>query len=108
MSSSSLDVNEIQIQLTNETNALLVLSTYLDEELDLGANVDQIQVGVEAEDVDAAAGAPGVEYDGVLLTPGGGGGAVQGPGPPGRGSRRGGGGGGGRSRHEEEDEGDER
>lgn len=69
---------------------------YLDEELDLGANVDEIQVGVEAEDVDAAAGAPGVEDDCVPVGPGG-------PGPPGdaRGA-------GGRARHEEEDEGDER
>jgi len=69
---------------------------YLDEELDLGANVDEIQVRVEAEDVDAAAGAPGVEDDGVLVSP-------RGPGPPGdtRGA-------GGRARHEEEDEGDER
>jgi hypothetical protein len=36
-------------------------SAYLDEELDLAANADEIQVGVEAEDVDAAAGATGVE-----------------------------------------------
>jgi hypothetical protein len=61
--------------------------------------VDEIQVGVEAEDVDAAAGAPRVEDDGVLLGPRG---AVQGADLPG------GGVGGGRARHEEEHEGDER
>jgi hypothetical protein len=72
---------------------------YLDEELDVGANVDEIQVGVEAEDVDAAAGAPRVEDDGVLLRARG---AGQGADLPG------GGVGGGRARHEEEHEGDER
>ena len=70
---------------------------YLDEELDLGANVDEIQVAVEAEDVDAAAGAPGVEYDGVLLGPGDGAGVSLPPDPYG-----------GRARHEEEHERDER
>jgi hypothetical protein len=43
---------------------------YLDEELDLAANADEIQVGVEAEDVDAAAGATGVKDDGVPVYPG--------------------------------------
>lgn len=69
---------------------------HLDEELDLVANVEQIEVGVEAEDVDAAPGAPGVENDGVLV-------GVEGAPPP----AGGGGGGGGGARHEEEDEGDE-
>jgi hypothetical protein len=51
-------------------------SAYLDEELDLAANANEIQVGVEAEDVDAAAGATDVEDDGVPVCPGC-------PGPPG-------------------------
>jgi len=58
---------------------------------------EQIQVGVESKDVDAAPGAPGVEYDGALV-------GVDGAPPPAGG---GGGGLGGRTRHEEEHEGDE-
>jgi hypothetical protein len=50
-------------------------SAYLDKELDLAANADEIQVGVEAEDVDAAAGATYVEDDVVPVCPGR-------PGPP--------------------------
>jgi hypothetical protein len=88
------DASQIQIQSANGSPARGI--AYLDEELDLAANVDEIQVGVEAEDVDAAAGAPGVEDDGVLVGPGR-------AGPPGAGR-----GAGGQARHEEEHEGDER
>jgi hypothetical protein len=83
--------NQIQIRRTNGS------WLYLDEELDLGANVDEIQVAVEAEDVDAAAGAPGVEYDGVLAGPRDGEALVPDPSSCG-----------GRARHEEEHERDER
>jgi hypothetical protein len=58
--------------------------------------VDEIQVGVEAEDMDAAAGATGVEDNGVPVCPGR-------PGPPGAAH-----GASGRAWHEEEDERDER
>uniref|UniRef100_A0A0E0BBN5 Uncharacterized protein n=1 Tax=Oryza glumipatula TaxID=40148 RepID=A0A0E0BBN5_9ORYZ len=57
---------------------------------------EQIQVGIEAEDVDVAPGDPDVKYDGALV-------GVHGAPPPAGAS----GGRGGRTRHEEEHKGDE-
>jgi hypothetical protein len=72
-----------------------LLVFYPDKEIDLASNVDEIQVGVKAEDLDAAVRAPCTEDDGLLHGPCG---AVQGADPPGD----------GQVRHEEEHEGDER
>lgn len=49
-----------------------LLGIYLLEKLEILANGEEIEIVVEAEDVDAAAGAAGVEDDGVRLAGGGG------------------------------------
>lgn len=60
-------VVRILLRAQQQKNAHSRFFTHLQEKLEIFANVDEIHVPVEPEDVDAAAGATGIEDDGERI-----------------------------------------